>query len=896
MTPRELWLRLSYPFRRRRVEHELRDEMALHLELRAAELRQRGLTASDAAAAARRRFGNRSRIADASRDAWGWHWLDGTLQDLRYVARQLRHTPGFALVACLTIALGVAINATAFILYDAIVLKPLPVRDAANVIRVTQDRRAFAAELPPFTAYELLRRDAHTIQSVVTTTQPQTLAAVLPGHATDDIRFVNARFVSPDFALGLGVPASFGRWFDATDDGAVVLDHGFWTRALAADPHVVGRRMRVGDAELTIVGIAPPKFAGTGLPAAAPDLWLPLATLAATMPNADWRHDSRPHWELLARVAANATLTQVGAELTALSRALPDSVGKPIPLAAKPATFFQTDSGEFEVLQQVSGAFMVALALILAIAAVNLANLFAARNAAREREVTVRLALGARRSRVARQLASESVLLAFIGGSLGVLASHSIAVWLRDWLTTTMTSVTGGLAGIFLDIDVDWRVTAYAALLSLAIGLGVGLWPALRAARGDVNTVLRQGSTATGGAGLWGKRNLLLGIQVASSLVLLTAAGMLLGGLRLAQEIDPGFDADHMLVAYVDDDVIGAARAVRREAIARRLAELPEVRSVAWSARVPFAGTHLRRVTTRSGSVTISLDDVSASYFDVMGMAILRGRAFTRQEVESNAPVMLVSESLARQRWPNGDAIGRSLPVNDVLTGPDTTKSYSVIGVVRDIRSNFLSRLNGASAYYPRAFDGNFGAFLLRTRGTPASATNAVRVAIAGVSPLLNGRTHIVTLQAGPMAVQRLMAEAPAALALVLALAGLVLASVGVYGLIAQIVTRRTREIGVHMAIGARPMQVVALVARKTLRPVAWGAAAGAVGAVALCFFLRSLISVPDVPDLTFGAGAFNPLVLGGVLATLLIAVVAACIIPAHRAARVDPTVALRSE
>jgi ABC-type antimicrobial peptide transport system permease subunit len=171
-----------------------------------------------------------------------------------------------------------------------------------------------------------------------------------------------------------------------------------------------------------------------------------------------------------------------------------------------------------------------------------------------------------------------------------------------------------------------------------------------------------------------------------------------------------------------------------------------------------------------------------------------------------------------------------------------------------------------------------------------------VRVAIAGVSPLLNGRTHIVTLQGGPMAVQRLMAEAPAALALGLALAGLVLASVGVYGLITQIVTRRTREIGVHMAIGARPMQVVALIARKTLRPVAWGTAAGALGALALCFFLRSLISVPDVPDLTFGAGAFNPLVLAGVLLSLLIAVLAACIVPAHRAAHVDPTVALRSE
>src|ERR1051326_2567625 len=267
MTARELWLRLTYPLRRRRLEADLREEMALHLDLRAASLQRDGLAPADATAAARRRFGNRSRIADASREPWGWHWLDGTLADLRYVARQLRHSPGFALVACLTIALGVAINATAFIFYDAIVLKPLAVRDPGRVIRVTQDRRAFGAELLPFAAYDVLHRDARRIQSVVAPAHPQSLAALLPGHASDDVRFINARFVSPDFSVALGVPAAHGRWFDSTDDGAVVLDYGFWTRALAADPSAIGRRIRIADAELTIVGIAPARFAGTGLPA-----------------------------------------------------------------------------------------------------------------------------------------------------------------------------------------------------------------------------------------------------------------------------------------------------------------------------------------------------------------------------------------------------------------------------------------------------------------------------------------------------------------------------------------------------------------------------------------------------------------------------------------------------
>ncbi|HKW46192.1 MAG TPA: ABC transporter permease, partial [Gemmatimonadaceae bacterium] len=293
---------------------------------------------------------------------------------------------------------------------------------------------------------------------------------------------------------------------------------------------------------------------------------------------------------------------------------------------------------------------------------------------------------------------------------------------------------------------------------------------------------------------------------------------------------------------------------------------------------------------------TVSIDEIGESYFDVMGMPVVRGRNFTALEIATNAPVMIVSDATARLRWPSGDAIGKSVPVNSLLSGPDTTKPYTVIGVVRDIRSNFLSRANGPSAYYPADLTNSFGAILVSTRGTPTSAVNAVRKAVADVSPSLMGQLHILTMRGGPMALQQLMAEVPAMVALALALAGLALASVGVYGLISQIVTRRTREIGVHVAMGAQPRQVIGLVARKTLRPVAWGTVVGGFGALGLSFFLRSLIAMPDVPDLTFGAGAFNPLVFVGVLTVLGVVVVAACYVPARRATMVDPTVALRSE
>jgi len=892
---RGLWLRLTYPLRKARLDRELRGEIELHVALRAEQLEETGLSHDDAVATARKRFGNASRILAAARDAWGWRWLDGFGQDTRYIVRQLGRTPGFAFIVCVTIALGVAINATAFTFYNAVALKPLPVDQPNNVVRIAQDGRAFGFELLPFTAYDILRRDSHTLQSVTATTGPQSFPASLPGHPPGDTRAVTARFVTADFAQVLGIHTRVGRWFDASDDGGVVLDHSFWTNALGADPSVVGRTIRIADATLTILGVAPEKFAGTGMPAVAPDLWLSSNSVPMLM-TSDWRHDGRPHWQLLGRLAPSASLPGDSAELKALSRSVLDTIGKPMALVTRKATFFQTDAGEFEAFTRASVAFLAALVLMLSIAVVNLVNLFAARNAARESEVTVRLVLGANRARIARQLASESVLLALAGGALGLVASRVLASWAERWLISTMASISGGVAGVSLDLGVDWRVAAYAALLSIGIGLAVGVWPALRASRVDANAAPRQG-TATSSAAAWTKRHVLLAVQVASCIVLLNAAGALLGGLRLSNAIDPRFDADHMLfVDVLQADEPFAQLASHRAEIERRLAALPGVRAVAWTRRVPFGGTYLRRVTTPHSDVSVSLDQVSESYFDAIGVRVLRGRSFTREEVERDAPLMVVSEAAARMQWPNGDAIGSSVAPNHALSGPDSTKTYTVIGIVPDIRSQFLSRMNGPAAYFPYNVAKPTGAFLLRTWSAPAPSINAVRAAIASISPSLADGARVMTMEDGPMALQRLMARAPAMVALGLALAGLALASVGVYGVISQIVTRRTREIGIHLALGAGRGRVLWLVATKTLRPVAWGAMIGGVGALALSLVLRSIIAAPDVPDLTFGAGAFNPLVFTGILAVLLLVVAAALILPARRAMIIDPVLALRAE
>jgi ABC-type antimicrobial peptide transport system permease subunit len=331
--------------------------------------------------------------------------------------------------------------------------------------------------------------------------------------------------------------------------------------------------------------------------------------------------------------------------------------------------------------------------------------------------------------------------------------------------------------------------------------------------------------------------------------------------------------------------------------IVRRIGDLPAVEAVTWSRRVPFLGTHLRTGRTPTGEREVmSINDGSASYFTATGLPILSGRGFTDAEVEQDAPVVVVSRSLAARMWRGGDPVGRAVDPTSLLGSIDTARVYTVIGVTKDVRSYFLSRLDAPTAYFPTPIATNQGLFLIRTRGNPAAAIRPIRIALGAVSASLPSQSRLVTMTGGPMAVQRLMAQAPATASMALALFGLALASVGVYGLISQIVTRRTREIGVHVALGGRPVQVAAMVVRKTLRPIMWGAGVGLLGAVGVSMLLRSIIATADMPDFTYGGGAFNPMVFGGVLAAVGVVVVAACVIPARRAATVDPMVALRSE
>jgi predicted permease len=817
----------------------------------------------------------------------------------RYAIRTLARTPGFLLVAALTLALGIGFNTVVFSVYQSVALKPLSVTRPGEIVRITG--RYDGPEINQFSyiEYERLREQTRALVSVVATSAPENLVCVPPGSEPAAAEVVRARLVSTNYFQALGVNLKLGRAFGASDSSAAVLSHSFFTRRLHSDAGILGQSMLLQGLAVTIVGIAPEAFAGTGQPAESPDLWIPLSLQAAMMPGVDWLHNgAAAQWQVLARRAQGVSLEQTSAELGVLGEAWPAVNGRLIQLRAKKATFFQTDSGEFETFGTIAGVLAVAVGMILLMGCVNLVNLLLARNAARRREIVIRLALGSGRARIIRQLLLESILLGVLGGALGLM----LAAWMCDWialsLTETLQRISGGALRIFLDVRTDWRVFAYTLLLSILTGALVGILPALRATRIDLNAALKQ----EGGhfARLHAGRNLLLVAQVSACLILLAGAGMLFRGVWRSRNVDPGFETAHVLVMGVNAKVLAPAGAARDALVGRvidRLQALPDVVSVAWADRPPFVG-HGSGAFENEQKVQVQclFNGISDRYFETLGIPLLAGRKFTALEVEREAPVVIVSESAARRFWPGLDPIGRQVLVPQWLRRLMRYESYTVVGVARTVRSTYLSKLDEGFLYFPKSLPLNIGVMLVRTRITPRAILTATHTTLRAIHPNLPSQTYMVTLEEGPIAIQRMMAEAPAFVASAMGLLALVLASVGIFGVASYLVAQRTREIGVRIALGAQNRDVIAMVLWQSLRPAAWGALIGLAGAFGLSGLLRATIIMPDVPDLTYGAGAFHLATYVGVCALLAAVVLMAVFVPVRRATRIQPIEALREE
>jgi predicted permease len=823
--------------------------------------------------------------------------------DVRYAFRMLARTPGFTLMAVLTLALGIGLNTVVFTVYESVALKPLAVRSPGEIVRITRPSERPNIESFTYQEYEQLRDQARSFASIVVTSTTQSLTCLPPGATPDEGQVVTARLVSANYFEGLGVNATIGRTFGANEQAVAVVSHSFWKRRLQEDPAVVGKGLIVQGAPFTIVGVAPESFAGTGLPPRSPDLWVPVSMQTSVLPGVNWLHDNTAReFQILARRKAGVSVEQAASELDVLGQQWPRVEDRRIRLSAKNATFFQTDSGEFETFGQISKILMVAVTLILLIGCVNLVNLLLARGASRQREIAVRLALGARGSRIIRQLCTESALIGILGGALGLLLSVWSCEWIRLSITGALQRISNGALSVSLDLAPDWRIFVYTSALSVCAGVAVGLWPAIQSTRADLVSALKQESSGWGGSRgrRWGSRNMLLGAQVSACLVLLTGAGLLFRGVRFSQTADPGFDTKHAFIIGVNPKALAATPASRTamlRQVIERVQAMPEVTSAAWVDRPPFLGHGSGSLQSDSGTnVQCLFNAVSDRYFETLGIPILAGRDFTKQEIERDAAVVIVSESAARQFWLGQDPIGRRVVPERWLQRLVKHDSFTVIGVVKSIRSTYLSKMDSGFVYSPKAPPSSFGLMLIRTRTAPEAAFRSTFAALSAVHSNLPSQSYMVSLEQGPMEIQKFMSEAPALVASTLGLLALLLASVGVFGVVSFLVTQRTREIGVHIALGARNRDVIRMVLGQSLRPVMWGAAIGLAGAIGLSGLLAAMVALPDVPDLTYGAGAVDPVTFLGVLAVLTVVVLAASFLPVRRASRVEPAVALRNE
>ena len=920
---RRFWLKLHGLFRRNRNAQQLDDEIQFHLDQQIAENLTAGMSPQEARYAAIRTFGSPTHLKEETRDTWGWTGPEQLAQDVRYGLRMLAKNLGFTAVAVLTLALGLGVNTTLFTAFDSIALKPLPVKDPKSVVRFKRWFSSgasgdiqYAFSYPEYLYY---RDQNHVFSEVIAASWPIQVPATPPAESATNSNepreplHLQCQLVSANYFSALGVRAEVGRAFSAEENqtpGAnpvVVLSHPFWQRQLNSDSQISGKTLEINGATFTIIGVAPPEFIGTGNPPQVPDFWLPLAMQTQLIPKSDWLHEPvNRQLQLLGHLAPGMSLGQAQAEAGVLTRQLAQprtlASNETITLTLQRATYF----GETEDLwfRAFVAGLMALVGLVLLVACVNLANMLLARAAVRQKEIATRRALGASRGRLIRQLLTESVLLAVLGGIAGFLLSFwaTKLAWLG--LVRLMQTLLGSRI-LVAPFTPDVRVFIYAFGLSLITGILFGLWPALQSSKTDLTHAFKAEGSASGQPLSHSRfRSFLVGGQVAVSMVLLVSSGLLLRALLRSQVANPGFETKNTFLLSLDwgnDDA--KATTTKRETMAR-LQTLPEVAEVALSYRLPYSGTttFLLQIEGSHASPK-SLPDqtlvnyVSPRYFRTLSIPVVRGRAFTPQEAEELLPVVTVSESTARTAWPGEDPIGKHLKLASPFRddkGTRNWKEYEIIGVAKDVRFFNLTRTDPLYVYLPtNASQPN--ALLVRAARSPRDTLAAVRTSLGAFDKNLLPALGFISLDTFAQT-QELLPQASAIFAGILAILALALAAVGIYGVMAYLVAQRTREVGIRLALGASKDDVLRLIVRQGMLPVLIGAACGLGVSTAISGALRAMLVFPGSYDLLFGVSAFDPLTYVGLPAFLTSIALLACYVPAQRAMKVDPMVALRYE
>ncbi|HET7462506.1 MAG TPA: ABC transporter permease [Longimicrobium sp.] len=809
--------------------------------------------------------------------------MDGFLHDLRYALRGLRRSPGFAAAAVLTLALGIGLNAALFSVVNGVLLRPLPYRDPGGLVRLYHVHPEQAPDGGPFSPQDLddLRAADTGFQSLAAWHyQPGETGLNLAGGGAEPRR-VEVAFVSRELLPMLGVPAALGRTLRDDEnqpgsDRVVVLSDAFWRSRFNADPGVVGRTVILDGEPWTVAGVMPPSFA---FPAREAEAWAPLSRIGEN----DLPHTRGLRWmEVVGRLRPGVTPAAALPRVDAVLRRLAEGYGD----SNDGWTRARVQTLRDAVVGPVRPALLVLMGtvlLVLAVACANLANLLLARASARRREIAIRTALGATRGRLVRQMLTESLVLALLGGALGLaLAGTGV----RALLALSAGTIPRGA-----EVGVDGRVALFALLLSLLTAGVFGLLPALRAVDGATGETLRdggRGGTERRGAGL---RAALVLAQTAAAMVLLVGAGLLVHSFWRLVRVDPGFRPANVLLVSFDIPFYryDSPRKLNdyRDELLRRVRELPGVVAAGAAKTQPLRGGGEPYVFTlpgRSGpGATLNLSAgthlATPGYFSALGIPVLRGRVFEPADDRRDAPlVLVVNQSAARRYWPGADPVGERVEMNGA--------PFTVIGVVGDVRTEGFATPPGPAVYFPFSLAPRVATrIFVRTRGDPAALAPAVRRAIHQVDPQ-QPIGEVRTLQS---AMADTVAQ-PRFFTLLLAVFGSVavlLAALGLYGVVSYSVTRRTAEIGIRMALGAQPHQVVGLELRRSARPTLAGIVVGAAGALLLSRLLASLLfEVRPADPATFAAAA----------AVLAVVALAAAWLPARRAAKIDPTSALRAD
>ena len=890
MTLRDLQLRARALFRPHRVEQELNEELAFHIEREAKKLIDEGMAPAAARLRAQARFGSTTLAADRCRDERGTTIIDNTIRDVQYALRTFVKAPLTAFTIVMTVAIGLGVVAVLFTVLNTLIFRVDKVPDISQIYEVQRPPQA-NGDQPAWTlpVFEAMRSETRVFTD--------SYAAVEQINLRVDGRMMAVTLVTGNFFQVVRVNPVMGRALTPADDRrsgghpVIVLSHKGWDRKFKRDPNVIGRTVLVQEAPFEIIGVTPEGF--RGLDATGPDFWAPLSQLSAFQP----QYRGQEHnvaVDIIGRLQPDLSMENARAQLAAWdanrSPRTDDRRELTIDLMPQRGIIFQP----MEALAVFTPLF-VAFGLILLIGCANVANLLLARGVARQREIGIRLSLGAARQRIVRQLMTESVLLALVAAAGGYLISRLALEGAVSW---TLARMPLDLGEINLGVPAaDWRVALFLVVAAVgATGL-FALMPALQATRIDPVRTLRGELVKDARPGR--ARNALIGVQVFASALLLICAAIFLRSAMASSQFNPGLRVADTVLIDIDNEP-------KRAALIQALAGESTITAYAAVRPQLLAPLRVAFADTGAGKTSVVFKSVSSAYFDVLGIPIVRGRAFTDGERDHDA-VVIVSESVARALWPNGSGVGESFriepelrvqqPAGLLTINPDTPvdqalmqpRTVTVVGVARDVPGFRFTDVREAGVYMPTALDVARTSVVARVQGPPNLARETLLEHLMTVDSNMG---NIITMQTVAR-LETFILQIAFWVALILGGLALLLTVSGLFSVLSYLVEQRTREIGVRVALGASSQNVTQLMLAQTTRPVVYGLIAGAGLAAALA---AAVIATPVGAYMSQIVHVTDPVAYASSLLVIIAACLLAAWVPAARAAKVDPMRTLRQE